>query len=116
MNERLLPEAANGCAVHFQTATPAYPILSGYFPGKSMSCHTRVQALAFKWPHIGPISCFRKGLTNHRFSCYHLNNTCKRLQNGAHAMARKPLVAPQEITIFDVAREANVSYSTVSRV
>jgi LacI family transcriptional regulator len=31
-------------------------------------------------------------------------------------MARKPVVAPQEITIFDVAREANVSYSTVSRV
>ncbi len=31
-------------------------------------------------------------------------------------MARKSLVAPQDITIFDVAREANVSYSTVSRV
>jgi LacI family transcriptional regulator len=31
-------------------------------------------------------------------------------------MARKSVVAPQEITIFDVAREANVSYSTVSRV
>jgi LacI family transcriptional regulator len=31
-------------------------------------------------------------------------------------MARKSPVAPQEITIFDVAREANVSYSTVSRV
>jgi LacI family transcriptional regulator len=31
-------------------------------------------------------------------------------------MARKSPVAPQDITIFDVAREANVSYSTVSRV
>ncbi len=31
-------------------------------------------------------------------------------------MARKPPVAGQDITIFDVAREANVSYSTVSRV
>lgn len=31
-------------------------------------------------------------------------------------MVRKPVAAPQEITIFDVAREANVSYSTVSRV
>lgn len=31
-------------------------------------------------------------------------------------MARKSPIAPQDITIFDVAREANVSYSTVSRV
>ncbi len=31
-------------------------------------------------------------------------------------MARKSPVAPPDITIFDVAREANVSYSTVSRV
>lgn len=31
-------------------------------------------------------------------------------------MARKPLVSPQDVTIFDVAREADVSYSTVSRV
>jgi LacI family transcriptional regulator len=31
-------------------------------------------------------------------------------------MARKSPVVPQDITIFDVAREANVSYSTVSRV
>ena len=31
-------------------------------------------------------------------------------------MARKSPVASQDITIFDVAREANVSYSTVSRV
>src|SRR5215472_18000344 len=35
---------------------------------------------------------------------------------GADAMARKSPVAPQDITIFDVAREADVSYSTVSRV
>jgi LacI family transcriptional regulator len=31
-------------------------------------------------------------------------------------MGRKSLAAPQDVTIFDVAREANVSYSTVSRV
>ena len=31
-------------------------------------------------------------------------------------MARKTPVPLQDITIFDVAREANVSYSTVSRV
>jgi LacI family transcriptional regulator len=35
---------------------------------------------------------------------------------GADEMARKTPVAPQDITIFDVAREADVSYSTVSRV
>lgn len=31
-------------------------------------------------------------------------------------MARKPVISPQDVTIFDVAREADVSYSTVSRV
>ncbi len=31
-------------------------------------------------------------------------------------MARKSPLTPQDVTIFDVAREANVSYSTVSRV
>ncbi len=31
-------------------------------------------------------------------------------------MARKPPMSPQDVTIFDVAREADVSYSTVSRV
>jgi LacI family transcriptional regulator len=44
------------------------------------------------------------------------SSICKRLQKEVDSMARKSPPAPQDITIFDVAREANVSYSTVSRV
>src|SRR5215472_10284507 len=48
---------------------------------------------------------------------YDLIRNLQALANmGADAMARKSPVTPQDVTIFDVAREANVSYSTVSRV